>query len=77
MSNVLVTGGAGYIGSHVVKTLGIDGHNVTVLDNLSKGFKESVVHGELVVGDTGDADLVSEILKSRKIDSVMLICTEN
>jgi len=68
MSNVLVTGGAGYIGSHVVKMLGIEGHNVTVLDNLSTGFKESVVHGELIVGDIA---LVADILKSRKIDSVM------
>ncbi|MFT4564695.1 MAG: UDP-glucose 4-epimerase [Gammaproteobacteria bacterium] len=71
MSNVLVTGGAGYIGSHVVKMLGAEGHNVTVLDNLSKGFKESVVHGELIVGDTGNAELISKIIKSQKIDSVM------
>lgn len=45
---VLVTGGAGYIGSHVVRQLGEAGEKIVILDNLSTGFKESVLCGELV-----------------------------
>ena len=70
-NNILITGGAGYIGSHAVKMLGELGHNIVVLDNLSKGFREAVLYGELVVGDTGDKSLVGRILKEHSIDSVM------
>jgi UDP-glucose 4-epimerase len=69
--NILVTGGAGYIGSHVVRQLGELGHRIVVLDNLSKGFREAVLHGELVVGDTGDRALVSRILGDHAITAVM------
>ena len=68
---ILVTGGAGYIGSHVVKQLGEQQKKVVILDNLSTGFKESVLHGELVVGDTGDQALVRKILRDHDIGSVM------
>ena len=72
MSNsILVTGGAGYIGSHVVKQLGEAGENVVVLDNLSKGFKEAVLFGELYVGDTSDKELVTEIINKHNVDTVM------
>ena len=71
MANILVTGGAGYIGSHAVKMLGEQGHNLVVLDNLSKGFREAVLHGQLIVGDTGDKKLVGKILAENDIDSVM------
>lgn len=74
MSNkkaILVTGGAGYIGSHVVRQLGEAGETVVVLDNLSTGFRKSVLFGELVVGDTGDQELVSRVLKEHNIGSVM------
>ena len=69
---ILVTGGAGYIGSHVVRQLGEAGfENIVILDNLSKGFRESVLYGELVVGDTGDKDLVTKVLHDYNIKSVM------
>lgn len=73
MSNrtVLVTGGAGYIGSHVVRQLGERGDSVVVLDNLSTGHRHAVLHGELVVGDTGDKALVSNILREKNIDAIM------
>ena len=68
---ILVTGGAGYIGSHVVKQLGAAGRRVVVLDNLSTGFRESVLHGELVEGDTGDMSLVERLLRERNIGAVL------
>lgn len=71
MANILVTGGAGYIGSHAVKMLGEQGHKLVVLDNLNKGFREAVLHGQLIVGDTGDKKLVEKILAENDIDSVM------
>lgn len=68
---ILVTGGAGYIGSHVVRQLGELGRSVFVLDNLSTGFKEAVLAGEHVVGDTGDRTLVEELLKENRVRAVM------
>ncbi len=68
---ILVTGGAGYIGSHVVRQLGENGERIIILDNLSTGFSEAVLYGELVVGDTGNRELVSQLLKEHDIDTVM------
>lgn len=68
---ILVTGGAGYIGSHVVRQLGTQNERIVVLDNLSTGFSEAVLCGELVVGDVGDMTLVKKILKQHNIDSVL------
>ena len=68
---ILVTGGAGYIGSHVVRQLGERNQTVVVLDNLSSGFRSAAVHGELVVGDTGDRELVGRLLRERRIETVM------
>jgi len=72
MSNkILVTGGAGYIGSHVVRLLTDAGQSVVVLDNLSTGFSDAVLGAELVVGDTGDRDVVSRVLKEHGVDTVL------
>ena len=68
---ILVTGGAGYIGSHVVRQLGAVGENVIVLDNLSTGFEAAVTSGELVIGDTGDAALLDRLFAEHDIDTVM------
>jgi UDP-glucose 4-epimerase len=70
-SSILVTGGAGYIGSHVVQQLADAGERVTVLDNLSTGFRSSVLHGELIVGETGDQELVTKIITGRDVDTIM------
>jgi len=68
-SRVLVTGGAGYIGSHVVRQLDAAGENVTVLDNLSTGFAEAVPQDTLVIGNVGDRSLVGKLLEG--VDSVL------
>lgn len=68
---ILVTGGAGYIGSHVVKQLGKRGEKLVVLDNLSTGFRDAVLYGEFIQGDTGDAVLVERILRDYAIESVL------
>jgi UDP-glucose 4-epimerase len=68
---VLVTGGAGYIGSHVVKQLGEAGYDIVVYDNLSTGFAESVLYGELVVGDLKDVDRLSQVFEEHRFDAVL------
>ena len=68
---ILVTGGAGYIGSHVVRQLGGAGEDVICLDNLSTGFRQAVTAGELIVGDTGDAALLAQLFTDHDIDTVM------
>src|SRR5512134_2283137 len=71
MSTILVTGGAGYIGSHVARQLGEGGEQLVTLDNLSSGFRAAVLHGEFVQGDTGDAALVARVLAGHEVDTVM------
>ncbi len=69
---VLVTGGAGYIGSHMVWELIDHGEDVVVLDRLSTGFDWAVApEARLVVGDIGEYELVAKLLRDHKIDSVI------
>ena len=69
--NVLVVGGAGYIGSHMVKMLSQAGHDVTTLDNLSNGYKDAVRYGKFIEGDIADANLLDKIFTDNKFDGVM------
>ena len=69
--HVLVAGGAGYIGSHMVRRLGKAGVDVTTLDNLSSGRCEAVTHGRFVEGDLGDRALLDRLFDRTGIDSVM------
>lgn len=69
--NILVTGGAGYIGSHAVRCLLAAGHEITVFDNLVYGHREAVEAGRLVEGDLLDQALVESVLRDKKIEAVM------
>ena len=68
--NVLVVGGAGYIGSHMVKMLGKLGCRMTTLDNLSSGHRDAVLCGGFVQGDFGNQTLLDQVL-ARGFDAVM------
>ena len=69
---VLVTGGAGYIGSHMALELADNGETVVVLDNLSTGIRRLVPQGTLFVeGDVGDEALLGRILSEHRIDSIL------
>lgn len=68
---VLVTGGAGYIGSHVVRQLGAAGYDVVVFDNLSTGHRWAVTTGELVVGDLADEEALEAVFSKHRFDAVL------
>ena len=68
---ILVVGGAGYIGSHMVKQLVNAGNDVITLDNLSYGYRDAVKYGEFVEGDLGDDAVLDAIFKAGDIDAVM------
>jgi UDP-glucose 4-epimerase len=70
--SILVTGGAGYIGSHMVHELADAGERVVALDNLSTGFDWAVAPGvPLIAGDTGDQDLVGRVIRQYKVECII------
>jgi len=71
MVKILVTGGAGYIGSHVVKLLGENGYKVLTYDNLSTGHKWAVLYGDLIKADLADKKALRKVFKEFKPDAVM------
>lgn len=68
---VLVVGGAGYIGSHMVWLLGQKGVNAVTLDNLSSGHRDAVLHGQFVHGDIADRLMLDKVFREHKFDAVM------
>jgi len=69
--HVLVTGGAGYIGSHMVKMLHSNGIEVTTLDNLSTGHRNAVKYGRFIEGDLNNSHDLTQLFQSYRFDSVM------
>jgi UDP-glucose 4-epimerase len=70
-TSVLVTGGAGYIGSHTVLQLVARGERVVVLDDLSTGFRQAVRDAPLVIGSVGDRRLVEAVLAEHRVDTIV------
>ncbi len=68
---ILVTGGAGYIGSHAVRLFLARGHDVWVYDNLSRGHRAAVPSGRLIVGDLGEAARLDHVLVEQRIEAVV------
>lgn len=68
---ILVTGGAGYIGSHIVKALGEKGYDVVVYDNLSFGHEWALLYGRLIKGDLADKELLDAVFEGEKFDAVI------
>ena len=68
---ILVCGGAGYIGSHMVAELIEKGNDVVVLDNLEKGHKDALLGGKLYIGDLRDKDVLNKVFTENKIDAVI------
>ncbi len=71
MTRVLVTGGAGYIGSHAAQALRENGYDVLIYDNLSTGFDWAALEGELAVGDVGDGARLREVLAGFRPEAVL------
>ncbi len=69
--NILITGGAGYIGSHVGKKLLEAGHQVITLDNLSKGHHQAVLGGKFIEGDLADKKMINQVMVDEKIEAVI------
>lgn len=71
MARILVTGGAGYIGSHTVRLLLARGHDATVFDNLVYGHRQAVPSERLVVGELSDAAMLDRVLSENRIEAVI------
>ena len=71
MVKILVTGGAGYIGSHVVKLLGKNGYEILTYDNLSTGHRWAVLYGDLIKADLANKETLRKVFKEFKPDAVM------
>src|ERR1051325_5730245 len=72
LMTVLVTGGAGYIGSHMVHALAEAGEAVVVIDNLSTGFSAFLPEGvPLFIGDAGDENLVEGVIDQHNVESII------
>ena len=69
--SILITGGAGYIGSHIVSLLGETGEDIIILDNLSTGKKENILFGKLIIGDLQDQSLLDKVFTENNIEAVM------
>jgi UDP-glucose 4-epimerase len=69
--SILVTGGAGYIGSHVVSLLKEIKEDVIIVDNLSTGRKENILHGKLITGDLSDLNFLNKVFQDHNIDAVL------
>ena len=70
-ASILVTGGAGYIGSHVVRQLRESGEPVVVLDDLSTGFRDAVLDAPLIVASTANTRVVLDLLRRYRVDTVL------
>ncbi|PXV66667.1 MULTISPECIES: UDP-glucose 4-epimerase GalE [Halanaerobium] len=75
--NILVTGGAGYIGSHVLKALLKEGHQVVTFDNLQKGHKKAVTGGKFVKGDLADKELLNQVMEKNQIEGVIHLAADS
>ncbi len=68
--NILLVGGAGYIGSHMLHLLSQAGHCVTTFDNLSTGYHDAVLSGSFIHGDLSDFHLLGEVFSNESFDAV-------
>ena len=75
--SILVTGGAGYIGSHVVKDLIENDFDVITVDNLEKGHKKAVLGGKLIVGDITDSEFLKEVFSYNEIEAVVHLAADS
>lgn len=71
MKNILVTGGAGYIGSHTVKKLGEAGYQIVIYDNLSTGSAAAILYGELCKGELNDQERLAQVFEQHDFDAVI------
>lgn len=69
--NILITGGAGYIGSHIVRDLGEKGYNPIIFDNLSTGDRSNVLCGKFILADLKDTELLKQVIREYNITSVI------